>query len=139
LAWPLDRGTFLQRAGPDRGELQLQGLWHAFGEANGFALIEAPDNTTTQRSAKPFAFGAWTGVRITLMPSSTGSSSSAGNTQDLLRVDRHHYNKHRPHRAIRLLPPDGRPGASNPNAADRPAGVRRRDLLGGLIHAYDAA
>ena len=25
---------------------ELRGLWYAFGEADGFALIEAPDNTT---------------------------------------------------------------------------------------------
>jgi putative transposase len=55
--------------------------------------------------------------------------------EHVLRVYRQHYNEHRPHRSLRLLPPDGR----NPtplNATDR---IRRRDLLGGLIHEYEAA
>jgi putative transposase len=53
----------------------------------------------------------------------------------VLRVYRRHYNQHRPHRALELLPPDGR--ASIPSGAlDR---LHRRDLLGGLIHEYVAA
>jgi putative transposase len=53
----------------------------------------------------------------------------------VLRVYRRHYNQHRPHRALELLPPDGR--ASIPSGAlDR---LHRRDLLGGLIHEYEAA
>jgi hypothetical protein len=43
--------------------------------------------------------------------------------------------EHRPHRALRLLPPSGR----DPTPSTAPAGLRRRDLLGGLIHEYDAA
>jgi transposase InsO family protein len=55
--------------------------------------------------------------------------------EHLLRVYRRHYNAHRPHRALDLLPPDGRdPTPLNPSAR-----VRRRDLLGGLIHEYEAA
>lgn len=54
----------------------------------------------------------------------------------VLRVYRRHYNEHRPHRALHLLPPNGRdPTLPNAAAAD----VRRRDLLGGLIHEYEAA
>ncbi|TML83361.1 MAG: GYD domain-containing protein [Actinobacteria bacterium] len=34
-------GRILEEAG-----CKLRGLWYAFGEADGFALIEAPDNTT---------------------------------------------------------------------------------------------
>ena len=48
---------------------------------------------------------------------------------------RQHYNEHRPHRALRLLPPNGR----NPTPLNAAARVRRRDLLGGLIHEYEAA
>ena len=33
-------GRILEEAG-----CKLRGLWYAFGEADGFALIEAPDNT----------------------------------------------------------------------------------------------
>jgi putative transposase len=56
--------------------------------------------------------------------------------EHVLRVYRRHYNEHRPHRALQLLPPNGR-DPTLPNAAA--AGVRRRDLLGGLIHEYEAA
>jgi putative transposase len=55
--------------------------------------------------------------------------------QHVLGVYRQHYNEHRPHQALRLLPPDGR-DPTPLNAADR---LHRRDLLGGLIHEYEAA
>jgi transposase InsO family protein len=52
-----------------------------------------------------------------------------------------HYNEHRPHRALGQRPPlatpmvtDGRP--SDVIGLDR---IRRRDLLGGLVHEYDLA
>jgi transposase InsO family protein len=54
--------------------------------------------------------------------------------EHVLRVYRRDYNDHRPHRALQLLPPNGR----NPTLT-APADLRRRDLLGGLIHEYDAA
>jgi putative transposase len=44
-------------------------------------------------------------------------------------------NGHRPHRAFQLLPPNGRDPTPLTTATD----VRRRDLLGGLIHEYEAA
>ena len=47
-----------------------------------------------------------------------------------------HYNRGRPHRALGLASPlatDGEPIPVNPRD------VRRRDLLGGLIHEYDGA
>jgi len=55
--------------------------------------------------------------------------------EHVLRVYRCHYNQHRPHRALRLLPPCGR----DPTPLNTPARLSRRDLLGGLIHEYDAA
>jgi transposase InsO family protein len=55
--------------------------------------------------------------------------------EHVLRVYHRHYNEHRPHRALRLLPPDGR-HATPPPVPDR---LQRRDLLGGLIHEYEAA
>jgi hypothetical protein len=45
------------------------------------------------------------------------------------------YNEHRPHRALHLLPPNGR----DPTPFNTPARIHRRDLLGGLIHEYEAA
>jgi putative transposase len=56
--------------------------------------------------------------------------------EHVLRAYRRHYNEHRPHRALHLLPPNGR-DPTLPNAAA--ASVRRRDRLGGLIHEYEAA
>jgi putative transposase len=55
----------------------------------------------------------------------------------VLRVYAEHYNRHRPHRALRLEPPD--PSSPGTIAEDHPAQVYRRDLLGGLLHEYRRA
>jgi putative transposase len=55
--------------------------------------------------------------------------------EHVLRVYRCHYNEHRPHRALDLLPPNGR----DPTTVDAVNRPQRRDLLGGLIHEYEAA
>jgi len=55
--------------------------------------------------------------------------------EHVLGVYRSHYNEHRPHRALHLLPPNG----GDPKPLNATAHLRRRDLLGGLIHEYDAA
>jgi transposase InsO family protein len=55
--------------------------------------------------------------------------------EHLLRVYRRHYNEHRPHRALDLSPPDGH----DPKPLSVPDRLQRRDLLGGLIHEYEAA
>jgi transposase InsO family protein len=53
-----------------------------------------------------------------------------------LRVYVRHYNAHRPHRALGLAPPD----RSTPvELVEFPVRATRRDLLGGLIHEYQAA
>jgi putative transposase len=47
-----------------------------------------------------------------------------------------HYNGHRPHRALELKAPDPpRPPRENP----APTAIHRRDILGGIIHEYEAA
>ena len=53
-----------------------------------------------------------------------------------LRTYAEHYNRGRPHRALDLAPP--RAEARDPIPV-RPRDVRRRDLLGGLIHEYHGA
>jgi len=58
-----------------------------------------------------------------------------GHLQQILRVYVQHYNRHRPHRALRLQPPDPLARLTIPGEDDRGA-VRRRDLLGGLLHEY---
>jgi transposase InsO family protein len=49
-----------------------------------------------------------------------------------------HYNRHRPHRARNLRPPDGDTIAV-PVTALATARIRRREVLGGLIHEYGRA
>jgi putative transposase len=51
----------------------------------------------------------------------------------VLRVYVHHYNAERPHRGLKLSPPEG---AREPIASAVPGNVCRRDLLGGLLHEY---
>jgi putative transposase len=55
--------------------------------------------------------------------------------EHVLRTYTAHYNAQRPHRALALVPPE------RGNTAARPANaqVERHDLLGGLIHEYQAA
>jgi putative transposase len=53
-----------------------------------------------------------------------------------LRTYAEHYNRERPHRALALVPPLGE--ADRPIAMS-PRDVRRRDLLGGLVHEYHRA
>jgi putative transposase len=54
--------------------------------------------------------------------------------EHVLRVYRQH-NEHRPHRALDLFPPSGR----SPTPLNAPDRLQQRDLLGGLIHEYEAA
>jgi putative transposase len=49
-----------------------------------------------------------------------------------------HYNGHRPHRALGLVPPAPVPSIWAP-ASDSVARVYRRDRLGGLLHEYTLA
>ena len=56
----------------------------------------------------------------------------------LLRMYTNHYNEHRPHRALQLAPPDGSNATDERNTRTT-AGLRRHDLLGGLIHEYQRA
>jgi len=49
-----------------------------------------------------------------------------------------HFNRHRPHRARNLRPPDHDSGIATP-VADLTARIQRRNVLGGLIHEYERA
>jgi len=57
----------------------------------------------------------------------------------VLRVFVHHYNGHRPHRALNLMPPDHERPMLRLASSARPSEVTRRDRLGGLIHEYSLA
>ena len=60
--------------------------------------------------------------------------------EHVLRVYIRHFNEHRPHRALDLRAPDGGRGPDPPPTATLcTQHVRRRDLLGGLLHEYEAA
>jgi putative transposase len=56
-----------------------------------------------------------------------------------LRVFVDHYNRHRPHRAFNLTPPNPKQPMLRVATASRPDHVERRDRLGGLIHEYRIA
>jgi transposase InsO family protein len=56
-----------------------------------------------------------------------------GHLQQILRVYVQHYNRHRPHRALMLRSLDPLVRLTILGEDDRGA-VRRRDLLGGLLH-----
>jgi putative transposase len=60
--------------------------------------------------------------------------------EHVLRVYIRHFNQQRPHRALDLRPPDRGGGTDPPPTATLyTRQVRRRDLLGGLVHEYEAA
>jgi putative transposase len=61
-----------------------------------------------------------------------------GHLEQVLRVYVKHYNRHRPHRALGLEPPSPSAGLTLVGEARR-ARVRRRDLLGGMLHEYRRA
>jgi len=56
----------------------------------------------------------------------------------ILRIYVQHYNQHRPHRALGLEPPNPSAGPTLLGEARRDR-VRRRDLLGGVLHEYQRA
>jgi hypothetical protein len=58
--------------------------------------------------------------------------------EQVLRVYVHHYNRHRPHRALELVAPNPPVRLTMLNDEGHGA-VRRRDLLGGLLHEYRRA
>jgi putative transposase len=58
--------------------------------------------------------------------------------EQVLRVYIEHYNQHRPHRALGLHAP-GQSSDLTFLPQDQQAPVRRRDLLGGLVHEYRRA
>jgi putative transposase len=59
--------------------------------------------------------------------------------EHVLRVYTRHYNRHRPHRALALRPPEHADGNPTPLRARPDLELNRTDLLGGLIHEYEHA
>jgi putative transposase len=56
----------------------------------------------------------------------------------ILEVFVNHYNRHRPHRALSLAPPQATRPIASPSAVGA-AHVLRRDRLGGVVHEYELA
>jgi hypothetical protein len=50
-----------------------------------------------------------------------------------------HYNEHRPHRSLDQRPPEAHDTPLARHHTFPPSIIRRRDVLGGLIHEYRAA
>jgi len=63
---------------------------------------------------------------------------SRGHLEQALQIYVEHYNRHRAHRALGLEPPGPSAGLTLIGEA-RQARVRRRDLLGGLLHEHRRA
>lgn len=63
---------------------------------------------------------------------------NARHAERVLAVFIDHYNRHRAHRSLKLMPPDGRSVAEH-NWRPQPVSVIRRDRLGGVIHEYEHA
>jgi putative transposase len=61
-----------------------------------------------------------------------------GHLERVLRVYVDHYNRHRPHRALGLEPPDPPTGLDVVCEGQR-GEICRRDRLGGLLHEYRRA
>jgi transposase InsO family protein len=59
--------------------------------------------------------------------------------EHVLRVYARHYNRHRPHRALALRPPEQADANPTPLRAGPDLQLNRTDLLGGLIHEYEHA
>jgi putative transposase len=59
--------------------------------------------------------------------------------EHVLGVYTRHYNRHRPHRALALRPPEQATKSATPLSAPPYPQLKRTDLLGGLIHEYEHA
>jgi putative transposase len=59
-----------------------------------------------------------------------------GHLEHVLHIYIEHYNTHRPHRSLELVPPDAVGGKDSSPLSDD---LKRRERLGGLIHEYSYA
>jgi uncharacterized protein with GYD domain len=83
---PENRTETVSRFLEDAG-CKLQGLWYAFGESDGFALIEAPDNATSASvSIAINASGAFSKFETTVLMTQDELLKSLKKAQDVTYV-----------------------------------------------------
>jgi hypothetical protein len=109
-------------------------FWHAFDQVFRSEAIRVirtpvhPPNANAHAERRVRTLGADCLDRILIL--------GRRHLEHILRVYRQHYNEHRPHRALRLLPPDGRkPDAverGRPSTPSRPPRRTHPRILGRL-------
>ena len=83
---PEDRSETLSRFLTDAG-CKLKGLWYAFGNSDGFALIEAPDNATSASIAIAIsASGAFRKFETTVLMTQDEMLNALKKAQDVAYV-----------------------------------------------------
>jgi hypothetical protein len=89
-----------------------------------------------QQGPVPFVIADFAELAPSAPIASTGPSSPAAAISNTCSASTAAIrNEHRPHHALDLHPPDAR----DPEPPDGRNHLRRRDLLGGLTHEYEAA
>jgi putative transposase len=128
-----DRGQPLRFLIHDRDSKFSRGFDHLF-EGEGIAVIRTPVQAPNANAHAE----RWVGSvrrecldRLLIV--------SRRQLEHVLRVYTRHYNRHRPHRALALRPPEQANRRATPRSAPPNPRIKRSDLLGGLIHEYDHA
>jgi len=105
----------------------------AVGEGEGASIVRSPVRTPNANAI------AERGIR-TVRSESTDRILILNERRLRRMLDRYvrHYNEHRPQRGLTLRPPQ-RSTVSRPPMPETIPGIRRREILGGLINEYYAA
>jgi putative transposase len=128
-----DRGQPLRFLIHDRDSKFSRGFDHVF-ESAGIAVIRTPVQAPNANAHAE----RWVGsVRRECLDRLL--IFSRRQLEHVLRVYTGHYNRHRPHRALALRPPEQANRRAPPLSAPPNPRIKRSDLLGGLIHEYDHA
>jgi putative transposase len=127
-AWARDEPCWVPHSGPS---YKVVGAENSVCREFGIRVIKAPVRAPKARAHAE----RWVG-------SARRECLGRLHLHHVLAADVAHYNEHRPHRSLRQRPPL----ATQMTSAERPVAavsdlerVRRRDLLGGLIHEYQLA
>jgi putative transposase len=126
------RGQPLRFLIHDRDAKFSGGCDHVF-RSEGIAVIRTPVRAPNANASR--ALGRQRPSRVPR----PAADLSRRQLEHVLRVYTRHYNRHRPHRALALCPPEQAGRNPAPLRAPAYAQLNRRDLLGGLIHEYERA